>query len=82
MEAQHQLRDVIAELTARHVHVILSNSHTPATLQIFSHPDFHVYEVYAGRAINSNGHRRGKIKEVIITNFPVSETVLQPCGME
>ncbi len=80
MEAQQNLRDVTAELAARGAYVMLSNSHTPATFRIFSHPDFHVYEVYAGRAINSRGHRRGKIKEVIITNFPIAagKAPLQP----
>ncbi len=31
--------------------------------------NYNLYRVFASRAINSNGHKRGKIKELIITNY-------------
>lgn len=31
--------------------------------------NYNLYRVYAARAINSNGQKRGKIKEILITNY-------------
>ena len=31
---------------------------------------YNVFRVSAGRAINSNGEKRGKISELLITNYP------------
>jgi len=34
------------------------------------YPGYNVFRVSAGRAINSNGEKRGKISELLITNYP------------
>ena len=31
---------------------------------------YHLYRVAAARMINSNGQKRGAIKELVITNYP------------
>jgi DNA adenine methylase len=66
---QRKLRDVCIELTRRNVYVILSNSDTEIVRDLFSPYSFEVNEVLANRAINCNGSRRGKMTELIITNY-------------
>lgn len=68
-EAQDQeaLRDVVRTLTKRGVKVMLSNSNASSVLKLYS--DFNLEFVQASRAINSKGTQRGKIREVIVTNY-------------
>jgi DNA adenine methylase len=69
---QIELRDVFVELTNRGCFVMLSNSDTPFINKIYSEAKnrkIKISKVYAGRAINSNASRRGKITEVLITNY-------------
>jgi len=75
IDDQYRLRDVCVELTRRNVYVILSNSDTEQVRDLFSPYAFEVGEVLANRAINCNGKQRGKMTELIITNFPVEKTV-------
>lgn len=68
---QRHLRDVCAELDRRGVKVLLSNSDTPFINEIYS--DFRITRVFASRAINSKADSRGKISEVLVSNYePVS----------
>jgi DNA adenine methylase len=67
---QIKLRDVCIELTQRRVKIMLSNSATDRVRTLYSTPDFFITEVQASRAINSNGKGRGKLAELIITNYP------------
>lgn len=67
---QIELRDIFMELHDRKCFVMLSNSDTPFIHEIYS--DFEgirITKVSAGRAINSNGLKRGKITEVVVTNY-------------
>jgi DNA adenine methylase len=66
---QHKLYDVSIELTRRGVKVMLSNSATDWVRTLYTTPDFVLAEVQASRAINSNGKRRGKLAELIVTNY-------------
>ncbi len=66
---QERLRDVCLELSKKGVYVTLSNSDTQLIRSLYGLPEFSIYEVLANRAINSNSARRGKITELIITNF-------------
>lgn len=67
---QIELRDTFLELSKRGCFVMLSNSDTPFINQIYSGlKGIHINIVEAGRAINSNGAGRGKIKEVLVTNY-------------
>jgi DNA adenine methylase len=67
---QIELRDTFVELHKRGCFVMLSNSDTPLINKIYSEPkDLRITKVQAGRAINSNASKRGKITEVLITNY-------------
>lgn len=70
IQEQQELRDTFAELSARGAFVILSNSNTKLTRQLYdSVPNRHFRQVKAGRSINSNAAKRGPITELIITNY-------------
>ncbi len=67
---QIELRDAVLELTKRGCFVMLSNSDAPFINKIYSgYKGVRINKVQAGRAINSKGSGRGKITEVLITNY-------------
>ena len=67
---QVALRDVYVELHHRGCYVMLSNSNADFVNQIYANiPGVKINKVLASRAINSNTTKRGKIKEVLITNY-------------
>jgi DNA adenine methylase len=67
---QTELRDTFVELHKRGCFVMLSNSDTPFINKLYSGiKGVKVSKVSAGRAINSNAAKRGKISEVLITNY-------------
>lgn len=67
---QIELRDTFLELSKRGCYVMLSNSDTPFINKIYSgFKGVRINKVVAGRAINSKGSGRGKITEVLVTNY-------------
>lgn len=72
---QERLRDVCVELSQNNVYIMLSNSDTEIVRSLYSLPYFVVDGVLANRAINCNGAKRGKITELVITNYPVERAV-------
>lgn len=68
--AQRRLGALVRELGARGVHVLLSNSSAPIIYDIYDHPELHVEQVLASRAINSRADRRGKVAEVLVAAGP------------
>lgn len=67
---QIELRDTFLELSKRGCFVMLSNSDAPFINEIYSKfKGIRISKVEAGRAINSKGSGRGKIKEVLVTNY-------------
>lgn len=72
--AQIRLANFYRELDGRGALLMLSNSdpqnENPSD-DFFSalYQGFHIHRVQANRAINSNGARRGKINELLITNY-------------
>ncbi len=67
---QTELRDTFVELHKRGCFVMLSNSDTPFINKLYSGiKGVKVSKVSAGRAINSNATKRGKIHEVLVTNY-------------
>ena len=68
---QEELRDTFVELHKRGCFVMLSNSDTPFINNLYSNLDkkIKVNKVLAGRNINSNSSKRGKIKEVLVINY-------------
>ena len=66
-EEQVRLSRVFKELDKRGVYVMLSNHNTMLINELYKGYNIHVIE--AKRNINSKGNKRGKVEELIITNF-------------
>lgn len=66
---QERLRDVCVALSERKVYVMLSNSNTKMVRSLYGLEHFSIEEVLANRAINCDKNKRGKISELIITNY-------------
>ncbi|MEM9815657.1 MAG: DNA adenine methylase [Cyanobacteria bacterium P01_D01_bin.6] len=66
---QERLQQTFSALARRGVKVMLSNSDCEFIRDLYQ--DFHISEIQASRAINSNARRRGKITELVITSYPV-----------
>lgn len=71
LEMQKRLRDVCELLDKKGVKWMLSNSHTPFVLELYRER-FNIRTVEATRAINCKADKRGKVAEVIVTNYEVS----------
>lgn len=69
LDDQRKLAKTIEELTARGVRVILSNSFTPLTLEVFGDV-LRMKIVTVTRSISAKTESRGTIQEVIGFNFP------------
>ena len=66
--ADHEhLASTVGELTCRQVRVVVSNSSTDLIRRLYS--PYRVRELLATRAMNSVGTGRGKIPELLISNF-------------
>ena len=67
---QIELRDVFVELSKRGCFVMLSNSDTPFINKLYSGiKGVCINKIYANRFVNADAKGRGKIKEVLITNY-------------
>lgn len=67
VDMQYKLRDLCHALDQRSIRFMLSNSSAPLILDLYA--EFNVEFVYATRSINSNAGKRGKIPEVVVTNY-------------
>ena len=72
---QYALAGVIDGLTARGVHVILSNSDTALTRKIFG-DSLTLHQMSVTRSISANSSSRIKVQELIGVNFSVSSSSL------
>jgi DNA adenine methylase len=61
------LKELCDFLTKKDVYFMLSNSYTDMITELYK--AYNINIVHAKRAINSKGNSRGKIKEVLITNY-------------
>ena len=71
-QQQEELRDTYLELHKRGCFVMLSNSDTLFIESLFapySKEGINIHKVQAGRAINSNSSKRGKVSEILIANY-------------
>jgi DNA adenine methylase len=66
-EEQRRLARIFRDLDRRGCYVMLSNSSAPLIRELYS--EYNLIEVLANRAINSKANGRGKIVELLITNF-------------
>ena len=70
-EQQRRLARVFKELDEKGVYVMLSNHNTMLINELYK--DYNIHIIEAKRNINSNGNKRGKVEEVIITNYTNKE---------
>ena len=66
-DQQKRLSDVFKELDKRGCYVMLSNHNTSLIKELYK--DYNIHVIEAKRNINANGKKRGKVEEVIITNY-------------
>ena len=66
-EQQRRLARVFKELDEKGVYVMLSNHNTTLINELYK--DYNIHVIEAKRNINANGKKRGKVEELIITNF-------------
>jgi len=66
-EEQVRLARVYKELADKGCYVMLSNHNTSLVKELYK--DYNIHLIEAKRNINSNGKKRGKVEEVIITNY-------------
>jgi len=66
-EEQRRLARVFKELDEKGVYVMLSNHNTILVNELYK--DYNIHVIEAKRNINANGKKRGKVEEVIITNY-------------
>jgi len=64
---QKRLADLFKELDKRGCYVMLSNHNTKLIRELYK--DYNIHVIKAQRNINANGKKRGKVEEVIITNY-------------
>lgn len=64
---QKRLADVVRELDKHSVRVVLSNSDTAETRQLYA--GLQIEQVFARRAVNTRADRRGPVAELIVRNF-------------
>lgn len=77
LDEQRALAELAGQLAERGVKVVLSNSMTDVVLDLYR--DFHIFEVYARRYVNSKVDGRGELAEALITSFPIdAERYLLP----
>lgn len=70
-DEQIRLAKVYKELSDRGCYVMLSNHNTTLVNELYK--DFNIHVIEAKRNINANGKKRGKVEEVIITNYKTKE---------
>ena len=66
-EEQKRLAEVFKDLDKRGCYVMLSNHNTTLVNELYK--DYNIHVIEAKRNINANGKKRGKVEEVIITNY-------------
>ena len=66
-EEQVRLAKVYKDLADKGCYVMLSNHNTTLVKELYK--DFNIHVIEAKRNINANGKKRGKVEEVIITNY-------------
>ena len=64
---QERLAKVFKELDKKGCYVMLSNHNTKLVNELYK--DYNIHVIEAKRNINANGKKRGKVEEVIITNY-------------
>lgn len=66
---QKRLKEIIDELHQKGCKVLLSNSYTNFICDLYSNDYYKQIKISAIRAINSQGHKRGKVDEILVKNY-------------
>ncbi|WP_225426411.1 Dam family site-specific DNA-(adenine-N6)-methyltransferase [Apilactobacillus timberlakei] len=66
---QKELSKIAEDLNSIGVKVMLSNADVPLIDELYKNSIFNVHHVQANRVLNSSAKKRGKVGEVIITNY-------------
>lgn len=66
---QYRLRCLCDHIHDKGAYFMLSNSCTDFVYDLYNVDGYTIHEVEASRNINSKGDCRGKVKEVIVTNY-------------
>ena len=72
-DEQIRLASVYKELSDKGCYVMLSNHNTNLINELYK--DYNIHVITAKRNINSKGTKRGKVEEVIITNYEINMTL-------
>lgn len=67
LKEHEELAAACQDLNKRGIMFMLSNSDTPITRELYK--DFNIEQVMVDRRINSKGNKRGKVSELLITNY-------------
>lgn len=67
IKMQERLKTFCEFIDKKGAYFMLSNSYTDITLDLYN--GFNIATILANRSINSNGTKRGKINEVLISNY-------------
>lgn len=67
-----RLAQAFHELTERGCRAMLSNSSAPLVYELYEGQGYEIKEVQARRNINSKGHKRGPVIELLIMNYRLS----------
>jgi len=71
VQDQVELRNIFRELNKKGCYVVMSNSACSEIEELYE--GFSISRIQVARAINSKANKRGKIDEVVITNFKVND---------
>ena len=71
---QRRLADLFDSLMERGVYVMLSNSHTPLSRELYAAHAVSTSVVLASRKINCDGQKRGSVEELIVCGYQPSLT--------
>ena len=77
LKEQRELAETISTLNSKSVNVILSNSDTPITREIFG-KSLNLYQIDASRAIAAKASSRGTVKEIVGTSHKIPSESLSP----
>ena len=66
---QKELANLVAEAATRGAQVMLSNSDTPTTRELYTDVKLKLHTVQARRAVNCDGSKRGRISELVALSY-------------
>ncbi len=67
LDEQKRLLEFAKEIDSKGGYFLISNSYSPEILEFYR--DFYIDIIEVGRAINSKGSGRGRVKEILVRNY-------------